>query len=136
MRARSIVKAVLYELHTPGVIELDLLSTDRIMQRWAVANGSGLPTDVWDDTPRARPPALDDDTAMLVDEIVRKSPPKTRRIVVAWYRKPIPTKVLAEQMGMSARSLEGAWKLSLNFLKWKFEESRNLTLLRLLRIRV
>jgi DNA-directed RNA polymerase specialized sigma24 family protein len=122
-------------LPATGVIERDLLAVDRIMQRWAVANGSGLPEEEWDDTPRARPAPLDDETAMLVDEIVRKCPPRTRRILVAWYRKPLPTKILAQQMGMSPRTLENAWRLSLNFLKWKFEESRSITLARLLKVR-
>jgi len=135
MYTASVLKVMLGDT-TTGVLERELLPVDRILQRWAVANGSGLAEECWDDTPTARPPALDDDTCMLVDEIVRLCPPKTRHIVVSWYRKPLPTKLIAMQMNMSPRSLETAWRLSLNFLKWKFEQSNNLTLARLMRIRV
>lgn len=134
MYTASVLKAMLGQA-TTGVLPKELLPVDRIMQRWAVANGTGLPEGEWDDTPTARPPPLDDDTAMLVDEIVRKCPPKTRHVLVQWYRKPLPTKTLAEQMGMAPRSLETCWKLSLNFLKYRFVESNNLTLARLLRLR-
>lgn len=133
MYPASILKTMLGQA-TTGCIEAELIPVDRIMQRWAVANGSGLPSDEWDDTPKAKPPPLDDDTALVVDRIVLNCPMTTRRIVVAWYRKPLPTKMIAEQLGMAPRSLEKAWKLSLNFLRWKFEESGNKTLERLLRV--
>lgn len=134
MYAQSVRKAMQGEA-TTGVILRELLPVDRIMQRWAAANGEGLPSEVWDDSPRARPPPLDDDTAMVVDRIVLSLPPKTHRIVNKWYRKPIPTRLIAEQIGCSPRSLEKQWTIALNFLRWKFVESRNVTLLRLLRVR-
>lgn len=134
MYTSSVLKAMLGQT-TTGVIPTELLPVDRIMQRWAVANGSGCPEESWDDSPKARPPALDDDTAMVVDEIVRKLQPRTKRIVVEWYRRPWPTKTIAAHLNMSPRSLEGCWLQSLNFLRWKFVESRNMTLERLLRMR-
>lgn len=134
MYAKSVLKAMLGDV-TTGVLPVDLIPVDRIMQRWSVANGNGLPSEEWDDSPKARPPPLDDDTCMVVDEIVLNCPPKTRRIVVQWYCRPLPTVQIARKLGMSPRSLEKAWTMSLNFLKWKFEVSKNMTLLRLLRIR-
>lgn len=133
MYPAAIIKTLLGQA-TSGVTEPELIPVDRIMQRWAVANGSGLPSEQWDDTPKAKPPPLDDDTCLVVDRIVLNCPKTTRRIVVAWYRKPLPTKMIAQQLGMSPRSLDKAHKLSLNFLRWKFEESGNRTLDRLLRI--
>lgn len=134
MYAKSVLKAMLGEA-TTGVLDVELIPVDRIMQRWAVANGNGLPSDEWDDNPKARPPPLDDDTCILVDDIILRSPPRTQRVIVHWYCKPLPTREIARLMGMSPRSLEKAWGLSLNFLRWKFENTRNLTLLRLLRVR-
>ncbi len=135
MYTAAVLKSMLGQT-TTGVVPKELLPVDRIMQRWAVANGQGLPSEVWDDTPRAKPPPLDDDTAIVVDRIILHSPPKTRQIVIEWYCKPLPTQEIARKLGMSPRSVEKSWGLSLNFLKWKFEESRNMTLLRLLRVRV
>lgn len=134
MYAKSVLKAMLGEA-TTGVLPDELIPVDRIMQRWAVANGNGLPTGEWDDNPKARPPPLDDDTCIIVDEIVLKCPPKTKRIIVSWYCRPLPTKLIARGLKMSPRNLEKAWGLSLNFLRFKFENTKHLTLLRLLRIR-
>lgn len=118
-----------------GGIPAEFLTTDRIMQRWAQANGSGLPTDRWDDSRQSRPDPLDDHSALIMDRIVLTCPPTTRRIVEAWYRTPLPTRTIAKQLGMSKRALEKAHLLSLNFLKWKIECSNHLTLLKLLKIR-
>lgn len=135
MYTGSVLKSMLGQV-TTGVIPRDLLTTDRIMQRWAVANGSGLPTERWDDSRVARVPPLDDDTALLVDRIVLKLPPKTHTIVVHWYCRPLPTAEIAKMLRMSPRSLEKSWVLSLNFLRYKFEGTNHLTLLKLLRVHV
>jgi hypothetical protein len=135
MYAASVLKSMLGQA-TTGVIPRELLTTDRIMQRWSVANGCGLPTERWDDSRVSRVPPLDDDTALLVDQIVLKLPPKTNKIVVHWYCKPLPTSEIARMVGMSPRSLEKSWLLSLNFLKYKFEGTNNLALLKLLRVHV
>lgn len=135
MYAASVLKAMLGEA-TTGVIPAELLTTDRVMQRWAVANGTGLPSERWDDSRVSRVPPLDDHTAMIVDQIVLKCPPKTNKIVVLWYTKPLPTVEIAKLAGMSPRSLEKAWLLSLGFLKYKFESTNHLTLLKLLRVHV
>lgn len=133
MHARSALKAMLGEVVT-GVIPVELMTTERIMQRWAVANGSGLPTERWDDSRKAKPPPLDDETAYVVDKIVLDCPVRTRKIVQAWCYSPLPTSVIARRIGMSPRSFEKSWILALNFLKWKFEGSGHATLVRLLHV--
>lgn len=135
MYTASVLRSMLGQA-TTGVIPPELLTTDRIMQRWAVANGCGLPTERWDDLRVSRVPPLDDDTALVVDQIVLKCPPKTNKIIVLWYTKPLPTVEIARLAGMSPRSLEKSWGLSLSFLKYKFEGTNNLTLLKLLRVHV
>lgn len=135
MYAASVLKAMHGEA-TTGVIPAEFFATDRIMQRWAVASRSGLPSERWDDSRISRVTELDPDSAYVIDKIVLALPKTTHRIVVAWYCRPIPTRILAKELLMSPRSLEKAHLLSLNFLKWKIEGSNHLTLLRLLRIRV
>jgi hypothetical protein len=135
MYAASVLKSMLGQA-TTGVIPQELLTTDRIMQRWTVANGTGLPAERWDDSRVARVPPLDDDTATVVDQIVLRLPPKTHRVVDLWYTKPLPTAEIARIVRMSPRSLEKSWVLSLYFLKYKFEGSNHLTLLKLLRVHV
>jgi hypothetical protein len=83
----------------------ELVATDRIMQRWAVSVGSGLPTDVWDDNPKSRPPPLDDDTAVKVDRIVQHLRPRDRKLAHLWYRTPDMTVVeVAQRMGLASRT--------------------------------
>ena len=135
MYAASALKAMLGRA-TTGTVPTELIPIDRIMQRWAVSVGLGLPSEVWDDSPAARPPPLDDDTATVVDQIVLRCPAKTRRVLNDWYRRPVPTAELAKEFGMSPRSLQKAHALALNFVRWRFEESRHITLLKLLRVRV
>jgi hypothetical protein len=135
MYAASVLKSMLGQA-TTGVIPPELLTTERIMQRWTVANGSGLPTERWDDSRKSKPPPLDDDSAFMVDIIVRDSPPRTRRVVKSWCTDPSPTSVIARSLGMSPRSLEKSWIVALYYLKWKFECSNHGTLLKLLRIHV
>lgn len=135
MYAASVLKSMLGQA-TTGVIPTELLTTDRIMQRWAVANGTGLPSERWDDSRISRVPPLDDHTAVVVDRIFLALPRKTKKIVDLWYCKPLPTVEIARLAGMSPRSLEKAHLLSLNFLKYKFEGTNHLTLLKLLRVHV
>jgi hypothetical protein len=135
MYAASVLKSMLGQA-TTGVIPQELMTTHRIMQRWAVANGCGLPTERWDDSRVSRVPPLDDYTALLVDQIFLKCPPRTKRIVDLWYTKPWPTSEISRMLGMSPRSLEKGVNVALNFLKWKFEQTNNKALLKLLRVQV
>jgi hypothetical protein len=66
----------------------ELMATDRIMRRWAVSIGDGLPSDTWDDQPQSRPPPLDDDTAVIVDRTVNALPAESRRLVILWWKVP------------------------------------------------
>lgn len=135
MHAHAVVKAMAGE-EVIGVIPRELMRTNRIMERWAVSSGNGLPTDRWDDSRVARAPPLDDHTQCVIDRIVQHSPPRTRRIIVEWFTRPLPTREIARQMGMTQRSLEKGLRVVLYFLMWKFECSRHPTLMRLLKAKV
>lgn len=135
MYARAALKAMLGET-VVGTIPVELMTTNRIMERWSEACGNGLPTDAWDDQRRSRPPPLDDDSAYVIDTLVLSLPPRTKKLVNCWYRRPLPTVEIAKELGMSRRSLEKALHVSLNFIKWKIERTKHPTLLKLLRIGV
>jgi hypothetical protein len=134
------MNAVAIRAEWPGrsvecVVPPEFATADRILQRWAVSVGMGLPTDVWMDGVASRPPPLDDETSIVVDQAVLKSPEKTRRVIVKWYRTQLPQAVIAEQLNLTERTLTVAWKLSLNYLQWRFVESKHQPLLALLRLR-
>ena len=139
MYARSARRALAGELEegAPGVLPRELIPVDRILQRWDVSIGTGLPSEAWDDNPRcSRPTPLDDDTATVVDQIILKLPPRTNQVIVAWYRTPQPTQVIARRLNMSSRNLEKGLRVCLGFVRWRFEESDHLPLVRLLRVQV
>lgn len=115
------------------IVPPEFATTDRVCQRWAVSVGLGLPTDVWMDGIASRPPPLDDVTAIVVDRIILKSPEKTKRVIVKWYRTQLPQPIIADQLGLTERTLVTAWKLALNFLQYKFVDSKHSDLLALMR---
>ena len=122
-----------------GVLEADLLSTDRILQRWAASIGDGIGSEMWEDRPIARAPQLDWDIAIIVDQIICRSPPTTKRIIKAWYKTPLPVtkiaKTLAPKLSMTTKGVYVSWRLALLFLKHRFEGARNQSLLNLLKAR-
>lgn len=101
----------------------ELEATHRIMRRWAVSQGSGLPTDTWDDDPKAKEPPLDDDTAIKVDRIIQHDLiPKYHTLAVLWYKSPAPREVIARRMGLPGRSsLYPEWRAVLSYLRGRFQ---------------
>jgi hypothetical protein len=131
-------RAVLNEMHEDirsAICPPEFATTDRICQRWNVSVGMGVQSDKWQDGGKTPPPPLDDDTAIVVDQIILKAPDSTRKVVVKWYRTDLPDTVIAEQLRLTPRTLITAWHLSLNYLQWRFVESRHKTLLAILRFR-
>lgn len=118
-----------------NVVPIQYATTDRICQRWAVSIGMGLPTELWQDLANSRPPPLDDDIAIIVDQIILKSPEKTRRLIRAWYCTTMAQSVLADRLNLTERTLMTAWHLALHFLRYRFSESRHNGLIVLLKLR-
>lgn len=111
----------------------DLLRVDRILQRWAVSVGSGLPTEVWDDTLVARPPPLDDECAVLVDRVVVGLPRRGRKLVDLWYRKPgVPGKMIAKRLNCSEDGLDTVFRAVLGETRKRLIVLENRTLIGLL----
>lgn len=133
---KSRLKAMLGETSC-GALPPELVPVDRIMQRYWVANGDGIQVAAWDENPRySKPPPLDDDTTTVVDRIFVQLEPRAKKLLTDWYGSPLPTYVIAKALRMSQRTLEQAHAMEMNFMKWRFENTGNRTLLRLLKVRV
>ena len=132
MRADAVLKTLKGE-QSRFSLPRNLITTDRVLQRWAVSIGTGLPSDEWDDQPKTKPPPLSDDVAIEVDQCVLKSPQKTRDLISRWYKSPEPVEVIASHLSMSARNVYRAHALCLEFMRWRFEGSGNGELIRLIR---
>lgn len=114
----------------------ELVPIELIHQRWAVSVGDGLPRELWDEIHVARMPPLDDDTAIVVDQQILRSPPRTRTFIRAWYKTAAPARALAKQWDMSERSVRRCRPIVLNYMRWRFQETRHKPLLELLEIRL
>lgn len=112
----------------------ELIPVDRIMQRWDSAHRGGYPL-TEDKDPVSRPPPLDDDTTMVIDDILRVTPPKSKNILIQWYRSDMPNYKIAKKLGCTERSLTKQHRLALHFLRHRFISSNHITLLNLLRVR-
>lgn len=133
MQTTSTLVAITSDAQPLGTLPRNLMTTDRVLQRWAVSTGSGLPSDEWDDTPKAKLPPLSDDVAIDVDQCVISSPTRTREIVTRWYKTPEPAEVIAGKLKISRSNLYIHRDLALNFMRWKFERCGNAELTRLIR---
>lgn len=106
-------------------------STNRIMERWAVGIGSGLPNP--DEDRVSRPPPLDNETQIVVDKIVQHSPRHIQMFVRQWYCSPVPCVVLAQQRGIHHSEIYDEWRAVLAYLKERFEESAHAPLMTLVK---
>jgi DNA-directed RNA polymerase specialized sigma24 family protein len=95
------VVARLEAMHRPRKLDARLVPTDRILRRWARSVGSGLPSEQWQESPKAQVPPLDDDTATIVDQLILKSPPKVRLLVKLWYKTDQARETIGARLGVS-----------------------------------
>jgi hypothetical protein len=117
---RAAVIVALRETRNPAMIaDAKLRTIDRIMQRWAVGHGTGLPPED-EDKLRTRPPPLDPGTQNVIDDIVKTAMDALRRFIGQWYRTEVPCKVMAAERGMSIRSLYRKWEVVLEWLREMF----------------
>lgn len=134
MKTSTTLRTLLSDRPQPFALPREVIGTDRVLQRWAVSVGSGLPTDEWDDNPKAKPPPLPDEVAIIVDKIVLAAPPKTETLIMRWYKSPDPAEVIGKRIGVSPSSVYRALASSLYYMRDRFESSGDLTLCRLIRI--
>lgn len=134
-KIESAVHAALYGKSTSQFWISDpvLRAVDRIMQRWAVGHGNGDPPE----SIIARPPPLDDETQMVIDDLLKPAAPTHWRIkhhVFMWYRTETPNYLIAREMGISPRQLYRQHEWVLDWLRVQFEASKHPTLLRLMKL--
>lgn len=118
-----------FSLDVPKSLPAELFTTDRVLKRWAVSVGTGLPEDKWDDTRKARLSPLDDATAIVVDQIVCSSPEQTKKLLVLWYKTPHPVSEIARRLKMRHESTYRGHAVVLHYQKWRFLGSRHADLI-------
>lgn len=118
------------------ILEPELEPVDRVLQRWWSSVGSGLPNPDVDPPADSPPPPLDNDCAIVMDQIVCQCPGKTRRFIRLWYTTAIPCQRIGQLMGLTDdRSLHLGWRVTLLFVHWRILESDHPELNRLASLR-
>jgi hypothetical protein len=99
-----------------------LAPTDRLLERWAVTQGSDEYLVAYYEVPqRSRPPPLDDDTSIVVDRIVMRQPYQTREFTKRWYFRPgEPISGLARALGLHRDTVTMRWNSVLWALRREF----------------
>lgn len=118
---QAAVELALRERRNPRMLsDPKAAAVDWVMQRWAASHGSGLPVEDPGSLP-IRVPPLDDATAIIVDRIVsRDIHENARKLVCQWYRANLSPKVMADQRGISVRTLYRHWGFVLEQLRELF----------------
>lgn len=121
--ARAIALSILRE-NDSGRFQLDieLMPTDHVLQRWAACIGDGM-SDKWDDSRKSRVSPLDDSTAIVVDQIILKSPHRYRSLARQWYCGAGSSTAIAEKLGVSRSGLYLEWRCSLFHYMRRFLDS-------------
>lgn len=101
----------------------DLKTTDWIMHRWAASIGDGLYDVPWDDVPRSKVPPLNDQTAIVVDQLIMQSGPNTKKLMGLWYRTNLPKTVIARRIGVHRDTIYVHWNAALWYFRDKFISS-------------
>ena len=104
---------------SPLDIERDLLSADRIFQRWARSVGCDLPPEEWDGV-AAKPMGLPEDAAVWVDQYVCKRPDRMRRFLHAWYRGQDASAVIAKRFNVGRDEVYTLWRACLALARTDF----------------
>lgn len=108
---------------SPNELPAELLTTDRILLRWAASIGDGKNDASWQELVRAKVPELPFDVAIVVDKLVLRAPPSYRLVTELWYRTPSPREVIGMRLGVSRHEVYNRWRLALYHFRRHFETS-------------
>lgn len=121
---RILARAVALEIIREGdkrlsQLDLELIPTHRVMERWAVSVGDGL-SDKWDDSRKSRMSPLDDATAIVVDQVILRAPPRYQAMARQWYCGTGSSTTIAERLGVTRHGLYFEWRCTLRYFGAQF----------------
>lgn len=101
-----------------------LLGTHRVLQRWAATVGDGTTDLAWQELVRARMPPLDDQCAIVVDQLILRAPTDHRRLAELWYRRPDnDTADVARALCVRKADVPIYWHSALRYFRDRFTQS-------------
>jgi hypothetical protein len=107
----------------PVKVVSELKATNWILERWAVSVGDGIYDAPWEDIPQSRVPPLNDQMAIVVDQLILRSGDKTKRLIGYWYRTPLPKTEIARKLGIDRDTIYVRWNAALHYFRGRFLDS-------------
>ncbi len=68
-------------------------------------------------------PLLNDQTAIVVDQLVLRAAPRTRKLIELKYRTVLPKSVIARRVGVDVDVLDHCWHTDLRYFRTHFLSS-------------
>jgi hypothetical protein len=107
----------------PVKVVSELKATNWILERWAISVGDGLYGIQWEDIPQSRVPPLNDQMAIVVDQLILRSGDKTKRLIGYWYRTNLPKTEIARKIGVDRDTIYARWNSALHYFRGRFLDS-------------
>jgi hypothetical protein len=101
----------------------ELKATNWILERWAVSVGDGIYGISWEDVPQSKVPPLNDQMAIVVDQLILRSGDKTRKLIGYWYRTPLAKTEIARKIGCDRDTIYVRWNAALHYFRGRFLDS-------------
>jgi hypothetical protein len=122
IKPRAAVVVRLIAEGNPHGLDPALVPTDRLLERWAVSQGSDDYMHGWDEVPaRSRPTPLPDDLSIVVDQTILHSTVQARTFVDRWYRRPGESvTALAKALGIHRDTVQMRWESTLWYMRRRF----------------
>jgi|GEM_PF-3201353 len=136
-RNRVLARAIALEILKGGdqrltQLDLELVPTNRVMERWAAGSGDDLPSEPWDDSRKSRLSPLDGRTHTVVDQIYLRAPFRYHDFARRWWCGTGAVVTLANELGLSRAGVYLELRCTLFYFKGEFERSGHKDLLGLL----
>jgi hypothetical protein len=101
----------------------ELKATDWILERWAISVGDGLYGIPWQDVPHSKVPPLNDQMAIVVDQLVLRAGDQTQRLIGYWYRTSLAKTVIARKLHLDRDTIYVRWNAALWYFRGRFLDS-------------
>ena len=122
--SQKLSSAQLRVLSRQNALDRRFRGINRIIERWAVGQGSDLPlgADDADKLPSSRPTPLSSDESVVADLAILHSPDWARRFLFMWFRSDKSPEQIGEVLGLSRREVYYELKLVLAYYLGRFTE--------------
>lgn len=125
LRPRAKIVIALLGDSNPYGLDPVLVPTDRMLERWAVSQGSDEYLHGWNEVPaRSRPTPLPDELAIIVDQTILHSHVQAKKFVDRWYRRPGESvTAFARSLGCHRDTVLMRWRSTLWYMRRQLLEA-------------